>query len=61
MTEKEKMRAGEWYDANYDKELLDMRLKAEQYCFDFNNSRPQSAQQTESLERILGTEIPEGE
>ena len=29
MTEKEKMRAGEWYDANYDKELLDMRLKAE--------------------------------
>lgn len=60
MTEKEKMRAGEWYDANYDKELLDMRLKAEQYCFDFNNSRPQSAQQTESLERILGTEIPEG-
>ncbi len=60
MTEKEKMLAGEWYDANYDKELLAMRLKAEQDCYDFNHARPQSAQQLESLKIILGTQIPEG-
>lgn len=60
MTEKEKMIAGDWYDANYDQELLDMRLKTEQYCYDFNNARPQSVQQLESLKSILGTEIPEG-
>ena len=60
MTEKEKMLAGEWYDANYDKDLLNMRLKAETYCYEFNNARPQSIEQTESLKKILGTEIPQG-
>lgn len=60
MTEKEKMLAGEWYDANYDKNLLDLRLKAEQSCYDFNNARPQSVEQIEALKRILGTEIPQG-
>ena len=49
MTEQEKMRAGEWYDANYDKNLLEMRLKAERLCHDFNNALPQSAGQAESL------------
>ena len=44
MTEKEKMLAGEWYDVNYDKDLLDLRLKAEQRCYDFNNARPQSVE-----------------
>ena len=60
MTEKEKMLAGEWYDANYNKDLLDMRLKAEQNCYEFNSARPQSSEQTESLKRILGGEIPQG-
>ena len=40
MTEKEKMEAGLWYDANYDKELLELRLKAEDLCFDLNQTRP---------------------
>lgn len=60
MTEQEKMRAGEWYDANYDKNLLEMRLKAERLCYDFNNALPQSAGQAESLRKILGAEIPRG-
>lgn len=60
MTEKEKMLAGEWYDANYDKELLEIRAKAEQYCHDFNHARPRSAEQTESLKKLLGTELPQG-
>ena len=60
MTEKEKMLAGQWYDANYDKDLLDLRLKAEQRCYDFNNARPQSVEQIEALKKILGTEILQG-
>ena len=39
MTEKEKMLAGQWYDANSDKTLLDLRLKAEQSCYDFKGVR----------------------
>lgn len=34
MTEKEKMDLGLWYDANYDKELLDLRLDAEDLCYE---------------------------
>ena len=60
MTEKEKMHACEWYDANHDKDLLDLRLKVEQYCYDFNYARPQSVEQMESLKKILGTKIPKG-
>ena len=40
MTEKEKMEAKMWYDANYDKELLELRVKAEDLCFELNNIRP---------------------
>ena len=40
MTEKEKMEAKMWYDANYDEELLELRLRAEDICFDLNNTRP---------------------
>ena len=60
MTERDKMFAGQWYDANYDRELLAMRLQAEQLCYDFNQARPQSREQTESLKRLLGTELPKG-
>lgn len=60
MTEKEKMLAGEWYDANYDKDLSDLRLKAERHCYDFNNARPQSVEQTDNLKKILGRELPQG-
>lgn len=60
MTEKEKMLAGEWYDANYDKNLIDLRLKAERHCYEFNNSLPQSAEQMDILKKILGREIPQG-
>lgn len=32
MTELEKMKLGEWYDANFDKKLLDLRLEAQDLC-----------------------------
>ena len=40
MTEKEKMLAGEIYNANYDKQLFDERQKAKELCYDYNNVRP---------------------
>ncbi len=60
MTEKEKMLAGEWHDANFDAGLLAERAKAELLCFDFNASRPGSAEQLSALKALLGTDIPDG-
>lgn len=60
MTEKDKMLKGEWYDANFDKELVDVRRKAELLCYDFNMARPGSDVQNNALKALLGTEIPEG-
>ena len=33
MTEKEKMKAGLWYDANNDQELIDQRLSMPRFVF----------------------------
>ncbi len=60
MTEKDKMLKGEWYDANFDEELVEVRRKAEIYCYDFNMARPGSDVQNNALKELLGTEIPEG-
>ena len=38
MTEKEKMLAHQWYDANFDKDFE--RVRAKDLCFDFNQTRP---------------------
>ena len=54
MTELEKMKAGEWYDANFDEELIRIRLKAEQLTYDFNNARPGSEEQKQALQQLLG-------
>ena len=40
MSEKDKMLAGELYDANYDKELIEDRYKAKDICFEYNNLKP---------------------
>ena len=40
MLEKDKMLAGELYDANYDKELIEDRYKAKDICFEYNNLKP---------------------
>lgn len=49
MKEIEKMHKREWYDANFDEELLVMRQKAELNCFDFNMSKPGSDEQLSAL------------
>lgn len=60
MAEKDKMLKGEWYDANFDEELVEVRRKAETFCYDFNMARPGSDAQNNALKALLGTEIPEG-
>ncbi|MBQ9479682.1 MAG: sugar O-acetyltransferase, partial [Selenomonadaceae bacterium] len=40
VTEKEKMMAGQWYDANNDRNLIAERLRVKDLCFDFNHTRP---------------------
>ncbi len=49
MTEREKMEKGLWYDANYDTELVEKRLEAEELCFAFNHTRPKEVDQKEAL------------
>ena len=55
MTEKEKMLAGEIYDANYDKELIEERLNVKDKCFEYNNIKPSNiAARTKIMSEILG-------
>lgn len=55
MSEKEKMLAGEMYDANYDKELIKERENAKEVCYDYNNLRPSKIEERrELLKKLLG-------
>lgn len=40
MSEKDKMLAGELYDANYNEELIKDRYKAKDICYQYNNLKP---------------------
>lgn len=54
MTEREKMKQGLWYDANYDKELLEERLVAENLCFEYNHTNPTDVvKKEEVLKKLL--------
>lgn len=55
MNEKEKMLAGELYDANYNEELIKERYVAKDKCYDYNNLKPSDFQKKEKIIReILG-------
>ena len=55
MSEKEKMLAGEVYDANYDKELIKERENAKELCYDYNNLKPSKIEERrELLKKLLG-------
>lgn len=55
MTEKEKMLAGELYDANYNKNLIEERLVAKDKCFEYNNIKPSNTEERNVLmKQILG-------
>lgn len=55
MDEKEKMLAGELYDANYNKVLMEERIIAKDKCFEYNNMKPSKLEErTEVMKQILG-------
>lgn len=55
MTEKEKMLAGQIYNANYDVDLLRERKAAKDLCYKYNSLRPSDeAGQREIIKRLFG-------
>ena len=55
MLEKDKMLAGELYDANYNKDLEKEREQAKNLCYEFNNLKPSNREeQIEILKKLLG-------
>lgn len=55
MTEKEKMLAGEIYDANFNKELIGERMKAQDLCYKYNSIKPSNIKKRQSIIRkIIG-------
>lgn len=59
MTEKEKMLAGELYDANNCKELEKERLKAKDLCYEYNLLKPSQREEQKSLIQKLFTKTGE--
>lgn len=56
MTEREKMLAGELYDANYNEELNAERLRCKDLCFELNITKPPDlARQQGLLGQIIGS------
>ena len=56
MDEKEKMLLGMLYDANYNKELIQERITAKDYCYEYNNLKPSNMVERENiLKKLLGS------
>lgn len=54
MTELEKMKAGMWYDANNNPEVLKERYGCFDKCFTFNQLKPSDPQRYQIMKDILG-------
>lgn len=55
MTEKEKMLAGEIYDANYNEELAKERLQAKNLCYEYNHLKPSDVEnRKEIMKKLFG-------
>ncbi len=55
MNEKEKMLNGLLYDANYDKSLIDERIKCKSLCYEYNNLHPEQLEERKNIiKQILG-------
>ncbi|MGM9960894.1 MAG: sugar O-acetyltransferase [Allobaculum sp.] len=59
MTNRERMKKGLWYDANYDRELLEMRNQADDLCFEFNNIRPRFEKERQRILKKLMPDLGE--
>lgn len=53
MTEIEKMKAGMWYDANFDEQLIEERLQAEAWCYELNHTHPKDTEKREAILKVL--------
>lgn len=53
MTEKEKAFAGVLYDASYDKEIVEGRLRSQEQNYDYNQFRPSQKKEREEMIRRL--------
>lgn len=53
MSELEKMLRGELYNANYDEEILKLRQKAQDLCFEFNQTRPSDKEKQKEIIKKL--------
>lgn len=58
MTEREKMLNGEWYDANYDQEIVEERRIAQDLCFQLNQTSPLDvAKRLEIQEKLFNQKL----
>lgn len=53
LTEKEKMLAGEIYDANYNEDLVSERLYAKDLCYEYNNCKPSDIENRNNIMKQL--------
>lgn len=53
MTEKEKMLAGQWYDANFDTSLIEERAFVKDLCLEFNLTRMQDLSRRRKILRQI--------
>lgn len=54
MSERDKMLQCMLYDANYDQELLEHRIRAKDLCFDFNHTKPSAPEQQNYIRELFG-------
>ena len=59
MTEKEKMMAGMWYDANNNQELIEHRLKAQEVLLKFNQTPLRDGKEIRALYKQLFNDDPQ--
>lgn len=55
MNEKEKRDLGQWYDANYDHELIQERITAMDLCFELNQTKASNVEERKNiLKKLIG-------
>ena len=60
MNELDKMKAGLWYDANYDQQLIEKRLNAMDLCFELNQLKPSQEKERYQVLKELLPYVPQG-
>lgn len=53
MTEKEKMLAGQWYNANFDEALIEERVRVKDLCMELNSTRMQDLSRRQKILREI--------